>query len=101
MVDPTKSTIVVKDLNLNKSEVEQHVEINEVKRVNWLRSFDGSVQFSQAYISPNWYQGGNNNLNMIANAIYNVKLNQAFYPNLLFDTTVQYKLGVYSAPLFL
>lgn len=98
VVDPTKSTIVVKDLNLNKSEVEQHVEVNEVKRVNWLRSFDGSVQFSQAYISPNWYQGGNNNLNMIANAIYNVKLNQAFYPNLLFDTTVQYKLGVYSAP---
>lgn len=98
VVDPTKSTIEVKDLNLDKKDVEETVEVNEVKRVNWLRSFDGSVQFSQAYISPNWYQGGNNNLNMIANAIYNVKLNQAFYPNLLFDTTIQYKLGVYSAP---
>ncbi|MBQ7041454.1 MAG: DUF3078 domain-containing protein [Muribaculaceae bacterium] len=98
VVDPTKSTIVVKDLNLDKKDVEETIEVNEVKRVNWLRSFDGSVQFSQAYISPNWYQGGNNNLNMIANAIYNVKLNQTFYPNLLFDTTVQYKLGVYSAP---
>ena len=98
VVDPSKSTIEVENINIDKSNVDKTVEVEEVKRVNWLRSFDGSVQFSQAYISPNWYQGGNNNLNMIANAIYNVKLNQAFYPNLLFDTTVQYKLGVYSAP---
>lgn len=98
VVDPTKSTIVIDNITVDKNTVDKTVEVEEVERVNWLRSFDGSVQFSQAYISPNWYQGGNNNLNMIANAIYNVKLNQAFYPNLLFDTTIQYKLGVYSAP---
>jgi hypothetical protein len=68
------------------------------KKRHWLRTFSASLQFSQAYVSPNWYQGGNNNLNMIANIYYNVKLNQAFHPNLLFETTFQYKLGMNSAP---
>ena len=97
-VDPTKATLTVSNLEINKDNIDKTVESQDVKRINWLTSFDGSLQFSQAYISPNWYQGGNNNLNMIANAIYNIKLNQAFYPNYLFDTTVQYKLGLNSAP---
>lgn len=70
----------------------------DIKPKSWLHTFDGSVQFSQAYISPNWYQGGKNNLNMIGQLIYNVKLNQKVYPNLLFDTTVSYKLALNSAP---
>lgn len=70
----------------------------DIKPKSWLHTFDGSVQFSQAYISPNWYQGGKNNLNMIGQLIYNVKLNQKVHPNLLFDTTVSYKLALNSAP---
>ncbi len=97
-VDPSTYRITVTDVEVKKESLAQTVAPEEVKRVNWLQSFNGSLQFSQAYISPNWYQGGNNNLNMIANAIYNVKLNQTFYPNLLFDTTVQYKLGLNNAP---
>ena len=30
--------------------------------------------------------------------LYNVSLNQKFHPNLIFDTSVQYKLGVNNAP---
>lgn len=67
-------------------------------RINWLHTFDGSLQFSQAYVSPNWYQGGNSNLNMIVNALYNVKLNDKFHKNVIFDTTVSYKLGINNAP---
>lgn len=70
----------------------------KIKPKRWLHNFDGSLQFSQAYISPNWYQGGKNNLNMIGQLIYNVKLNQKMFPNLLFDTTVSYKLALNSAP---
>lgn len=70
----------------------------EFDKRHWLRTFTASLQFSQAYVSPNWYQGGNNNLNMIADLYYNVKLNQAYHPNLLFETTFQYKLGMNSAP---
>ncbi|MBD5307807.1 MAG: DUF3078 domain-containing protein [Bacteroides sp.] len=70
----------------------------ETRPIHWLRTFQASLQFSQAYISPNWYQGGSNNLNAILNIYYNIKLNEKFHPNLLFDTTVQYKLGLNSAP---
>ncbi len=70
----------------------------EVKKRHWIRTFNASLQFSQAYVSPNWYQGGNNNLNMLGQLYYNVKLNQEFHPNLLFDFTAQYKLGINSAP---
>lgn len=70
----------------------------EINRLKWLQEFNGAVQFSQAYVSPNWYQGGNNSLIMLVNALYKVKLNQKFYPKLLFETTVGYKLGVNTVP---
>jgi hypothetical protein len=74
------------------------IVLDEGTKRHWLRTFNASLQFSQAYVSPNWYQGGNNNLNMLANINYNVKLNQVYHPNLLFETTFQYKLGLNSAP---
>ena len=70
----------------------------KVKMKHWIRSFTASLQFSQAYVSPNWYQGGNNNLNALAAIVYNVKLNDTLHPNLLFETNAQYKLGMNSAP---
>lgn len=74
------------------------VEVVELKKIHWLHMLDGSVQFSQAYLSPNWYQGGNNNLSLIVNFLWNVKLNEVYHPNLLFENNVQYKLGLYSTP---
>ena len=70
----------------------------QVRRRHWIREFSTSLHFSQAYVSPNWYQGGNNNLNALFNIYYNVKLNQEFHPNLLFETTALYKLGLNNAP---
>lgn len=70
----------------------------EIKKKHWIRAFRASLQFSQAYISPNWYQGGNNNLNGILDIVYNVKLNEKFHPNYLFETNISYKLGLNSAP---
>lgn len=98
VIDPSKAIIVIEEVPVDKNKLVDEVPQADVIRRNWLHSFNGSAQFSQAYISPNWYQGGNNNLNMIANLVYNVKLNQAFHPNLMFDNTIQYKLGMNSAP---
>lgn len=78
--------------------VTEQLTAEEVKKRHWIRAFNASLQFSQAYVSPNWYQGGNNNVNMLGQLYYNVKLNQEFHPNLLFDFTAQYKLGINSAP---
>lgn len=74
------------------------VEVVELKKTHWLHLLDGSVQFSQAYLSPNWYQGGNNSLSLVANFLWDVKLNEVYHPNLLFENSVQYKLGLYSTP---
>ncbi len=97
-VDPASATIKVTEVRVDLKEANKEVSSIEVRHKNWLHSFEGSLQFSQAYNSPNWYQGGNNNLNLIGNFIWNVKLNPAFHPNLLFENTVQYKLAVNSAP---
>jgi hypothetical protein len=98
VIDPSKATITVEEVNVERKNLVDEVHDAGIERRNWLHTFNGSLQFSQAYISPNWYQGGNNNLNMIANVIYSVKLNQAFHPDLLFENTIQYKLGLNSAP---
>lgn len=95
--DPSTMKITVEEL-IPVDKIEANVEPVKVGKTHWLHGFKGSLQFSQAYISPNWYQGGNNNLNMLLNAIYQVKLNPAFHPDLLFENSVQYKLGVNSAP---
>lgn len=94
--DPRKSTLTLEEFTITEP-----VEIPpapEIQPKKWLFNFNGSLQFSQAYVSENWYQGGNNNLNVLGNFILNFKLNQNVYPKLLFDNTVQYKINLSSAP---
>ncbi len=97
-VDPQQAKITVTEFSRDVKEMASEAKPLELKHINWLYNFDGSLQFSQAYISPNWYQGGSSNLNGILNLFYNIHLNQAFHPNLIFDTSVQYRLGVNNAP---
>ena len=72
--------------------------IDAVKRTDWLHKTDASLQFSQAYISPNWYQGGNNALTLLVNLLWDVRLNEVYHPSLLFESTLSYKLGLNSTP---
>ncbi len=96
-VDPLIAKIVVKEIPVNEQDLKVDVDAKFDRR-NWLHDFNGTIQFSQAYLSPNWYQGGNNNLNMLIGARFDVKLNPAFYPSLLAESTISYKLGLNSAP---
>lgn len=95
-IDPSESKLTV--TNQDISSVATNLAPADIKRRNWLHSFNGLLQFSQAYISPNWYQGGNNNLNVLLNTDFSIKLNEAFHPNLLFETDFKYKLAMNSAP---
>ena len=97
VVNPDDHTITIHEVGLSQIAAPD-ITLEPVVKHHWVKDFSASLLFSQAYISPNWYQGGNNNLNAQLNLYYNVKLNQAFHPNLLFDNTFQYKLGVNSAP---
>lgn len=69
-----------------------------IRKKHWLHNVNASLHFSQAYVSDNWYQGGNNHLSLLFNFNWNVQLNQVYHPNLLFQSNLQYKLGTYSSP---
>lgn len=97
VVDPTNHTIEIQEI-VTGPVTQTTLVAEQVKRRHWIRNFNASLQFSQAYVSPNWYQGGNDNLNMLGQLYYNVKLNQVFHPTLLLDFTAQYKIGINSAP---
>ncbi|MCH5231013.1 MAG: DUF3078 domain-containing protein [Muribaculaceae bacterium] len=89
---------------LNKQEVpdvnpaEADIQVAEIKKVHWLHKFGTQLQFSQAYVSPNWYQGGNSYLSMLFNFNWNVNLNQVYHPKLLFTSDLSYKVAFSSNP---
>jgi hypothetical protein len=97
VVNPEDHTIDIQEVVKGPAS-ETTMQAQAVKKRHWIQTFNASLQFSQAYVSPNWYQGGNNNLNALGNISYNFKLNQAYHPNLLFETTMQYKLAMNNAP---
>ncbi|MCM1022177.1 MAG: DUF3078 domain-containing protein [Muribaculum sp.] len=97
-LDPEKLQLANTEVVVDKTTAVAGNGLPEIKTRNWLHTFNSSVQFSQAYISPNWYQGGNNAVNILGNAIWNVKLNQKLHPNYLVESNIAYKVGVTSAP---
>lgn len=68
----------------------------EQQKKHWLHKFNTGLQFSQAYVSKNWYQGGNNYLSLLYNFYWDVQLNPTYHPNEIFQSTVTYKLGINS-----
>ena len=70
----------------------------EIKRIHWLHKVNSLLQFSQAYVSPNWYQGGNNYLSLLFGFNWNVELNKVYHPKLLFQSALSYKLAISSNP---
>lgn len=68
----------------------------EIAKKHWLHVVNGALQFSQAYVSKNWYQGGNNYLSLLVNFMWDVQLNPVYHPNMLFQSTLSYKLGLNS-----
>jgi hypothetical protein len=98
-LDPTTAKLSVEEFeSAPLATMKDIVPGMQTKKINWLHSFDGSLQFSQAFVSPNWYQGGNSNLNMIANVLYNVKLNPKFNTRFICENSISYKLGLNNAP---
>ena len=77
-VDPSQSTIIISEVITLDNKVKEPDTQIEIERRHWLHNFSAGLQFSQAYISPNWYQGGNNNV--------------------MAEATTQYKLAISSAP---
>lgn len=80
------------DVNVSDAVISEY----EIGKKHWLHVLNGGLQFSQAYLSENWYQGGNNYLALLINFLWDVQLNNVYHPKLLFQSTVSYKLGLNS-----
>ncbi len=94
--DPENATYIFTEApTLSTTPVE--IAPTEIKKQHWLNKFGTNIQFSQAFISPNWYQGGNNSLNMIADFTYQSNLNTKFHPKLLFENFFQWRTALQSA----
>ncbi|MBO4722749.1 MAG: DUF3078 domain-containing protein [Muribaculaceae bacterium] len=94
--DPSKTELQVEPKNID-SEKFKPIDRREVKMHNWLHTFVGSLHGTQAYISNNWYQGGENNLNLLGDVQWDCNLNQTLHPKWLFNNTLHYRLGVATA----
>ncbi len=94
--DPSKALLTVAPPADIKPE-EKTIEEPAVPLHNWLHEFTSSLHFTQTYISANWYQGGENNLNILADVEWKCNLNQDVHTKWMWNNTVHYKLGVSTA----
>ena len=78
IADPMSTVTVFKEIGGLPEKVAadkpENVAAVEINKQHWLNKLALNLQFSQAYISPNWYQGGNNSLSLIADFTYQSKL---------------------------
>ena len=95
--DPTQGRLTIAPPQVVEP-IETTIEEPPVDVRNWLHVFQSSLHFTQAYISANWYQGGQNNLNILGDVKWDFNLNQDKHPNWLFNNSLAYKLGVATAP---
>ncbi|MCC8154231.1 MAG: DUF3078 domain-containing protein [Tannerellaceae bacterium] len=63
-------------------------------RMYWTSQFESAIQFSQNYISPNWHQGGNSNLNLYTknHLRYNYSRDK-----IQFNNEIEDKISIYNA----
>lgn len=94
--DPSATELTVATGIVNGEQFKP-VDRREVKMHNWLHTFVGSLHGTQAYISNNWYQGGENNLNLLGDIQWDCNLNQKLHPNWLFNNSLHYRLGIATA----
>ncbi len=93
--DPSTALLAVQEKAVPAPDVPE--DRRETKVHHWLHTFNPSLHFTQSYLSGNWYQGGQNNLNVLADVNWEFNLNQTLHPKWLFNNTLHYKLGVATA----
>lgn len=63
----------------------------------WVTKMTSALQFSQNYVSENWYQGGESNINIQSFQTFNIKRFDASKKT-EFETTVNIRAGFYTTP---
>ncbi len=85
-------------LNINKPTFEQTTLYSGAPKADpWQRSMKSALQFSQNYVTENWYQGGESNLSIMS--IQNFKIFRFDDTKKTeFETTIDMKTGFYTTP---
>lgn len=105
MPDVPVPTLVTRSMNKNRVSAIKPKDMPDGKELNlasppkpklWKHNFSSSVQVSQAYISENWYQGGESNFNIISDQLFSTSFDNK--RKLIFTASVQWKLGVNTSP---
>lgn len=93
--DPVKHILSIKEKPLV---IKNNVGKENIKLKRWIVNFQSSVQFSQVYVSENWYQGGTSNVNLLSDQQFSIKYNDPKEQRILFENLVQWRLNINSAP---
>lgn len=67
------------------------IKIDKLKRSPWTKKANALLQFSQNYISPNWYQGGSDNVAILG--IVNGQLNFDNRKTIQWDNNFEWRTG--------
>lgn len=79
-----------------KTEVSEGVDV-KLKRPNWwITTGSGSLQFSQNYVSKNWYKGGESSINLLGNLLLTANYNDR--QKIQWENLMEMKLGLASTP---
>lgn len=93
--DPVKHILSIKEKPLV---IKNNVGKENIKLKRWIVNFQSAIQFSQVYISENWYQGGTSNVNLLSDQQFSIKYNDPKEQRILFENLVQWRLNINSAP---
>ncbi len=77
-------------------EDESKVDIVAEKPNFWTKSGKFTTQFTQSYMSANWYKGGNNNVTLLATLLLEAKYNDQ--QKVQWDNKADFRLGFVSTP---
>ncbi|MDD4489134.1 MAG: DUF3078 domain-containing protein [Paludibacter sp.] len=86
---PIEETVL---LNRKRFDYEHRkLNIEKIKRNPWTTKSNALLQFSQNYISKNWYQGGSDNISILG--ILNGTFNYDDKKNIQWDNFAEWRLG--------
>lgn len=67
------------------------IEIEKIKRAKWFYKGSALLQFSQNYVSKNWYKGGNSNIAILGIAEGSIKYDN--HKNIQWENTGEWRAG--------
>ena len=67
------------------------IQVEKIKVARWVRKGSAIFQFSQNYISKNWYKGGNSNISILG--ILDGSINYDNKDNIQWENTAEWRAG--------